>query len=106
MTGFLKGDWLAAIISVDGEEVGYILYKDGRDDYFPDQATVYIRQFFISRNKHGNGLGETSFNIIAEKYFPAGSDLSLEVLESNPHGRRFWEKIGFQTYCTTMKRKD
>jgi ribosomal protein S18 acetylase RimI-like enzyme len=51
-------------------------------------------------------LGEVSFNIIAEKYFPEGSDLSLEVLESNSRGRRFWEKIGFQTYCTTMKRKD
>lgn len=104
MTGFLKNDWRAVILSVEGEETGYILYKEGRDDYFPDQATVYVRQFFIRRDKRSKGLGEASFNLIAEKHFPKGSELSLEVLESNPRGHRFWEKIGFQNYCTTMKR--
>ena len=89
MTGFLKSDWRAVILSVDGEEAGYILYKEGRDDYFPDQPTVYVRQFFIRRDRRSKGLGEASFNIITEKHFPKGSDLSLEVLESNPRGRRF-----------------
>ena len=106
MIGFLKSDWRVVIISVDGDETGYTLYKEGRDDYFPDQPTVYVRQFFIRRDKRSKGLGEASFNLIAEKHFPKGSDISLEVLESNPRGRRFWEKIGFQTYCTTLKRKD
>ena len=106
MTGFLKKDWRAVILSVDGEDTGYMLYKESVDDYFPDQPTVYIRQFFIHRDHRSQGFGEASFNFIAEKYFPKGSELSLEVLESNPRGHMFWEKIGFQNYCTTMKRKD
>ena len=106
MTGLLKSDWHAVIIAVEDEETGYMLYEEGRDDYFPDQSTVYVRQFLIRLDKRGKGLGGASFNLIAEKHFPKGSDLSLEVLESNPRGCRFWEKIGFQIYCTTMKRKD
>ena len=106
MTGLLNGEWRAVILSVDGEETGYMLYKEGRDDYSPNQPTVYIRQFFIHRSKRSRGIGETAFNLIAKKHFPKGSELSLEVLESNPRGRGFWEKIGFQTYCTTLKRKD
>ncbi len=106
MIGLLRSDWRAVMINVDGEEAGYMLYKEGRDDYFPDQPTVYVRQFFIRREKRSKGLGEASFNLISEKHFPKGSELSLEVLESNPRGNKFWEKIGFRVYCTTMKRKD
>ena len=105
MTGFLKTDWRAVILSVDGEEAGYILFKESRDDYFPKQPTVYIRQYFIDRNKRGKGIGETTFNLIARKHFPEDSDLSLEVLETNPRGYHFWAKIGFKPYCMTMKRK-
>jgi len=43
VTGFLKKDWRAVILSVDGEETGYMLYKEGVDDYFPNQPTVYVR---------------------------------------------------------------
>jgi GNAT superfamily N-acetyltransferase len=105
MIGLLNGDWSVVIVSVNHEEIGYMLYKRGKDDYFPEQSTVYVRQFFIHRNTRSRGIGETAFNFIVEKHFPKGSDISLEVLESNPRGRRFWEKIGFLTYCTTMKRK-
>jgi hypothetical protein len=43
MTGFLKSDWRAIILFINGEEAGYMLYKEGKDDYFPDQPTIYIR---------------------------------------------------------------
>jgi GNAT superfamily N-acetyltransferase len=106
MTGFLKGDYRAIILSVDGEQTGYMLYKEGHDDYFPDQPTVYVRQFFIDRSKRSKGIGQATFNLIAEKYFPKGSELSLDVLDANPRGRGFWEKIGFKPYYIAMKRKD
>jgi GNAT superfamily N-acetyltransferase len=106
MTGFLKGDYRAVILSVDGEQTGYMLYKEGYDDYFPDQPTVYVRQFFIDRSKRSKGIGEAAFNHIAEKHLPKKAELSLDVLDANPRGRLFWEKIGFKPYYTTMKRKD
>jgi GNAT superfamily N-acetyltransferase len=105
MMGFLKSDWRAIILFIGGEEAGYMLYKEGGDDYFPEQPTIYIRQFFIERNKRGKGIGESAFKLIVEKYFPESSELSLDVLESNPRGRRFWEKIGFKPYYTTLKMK-
>lgn len=104
MAGFLGGEYRAVIISVDGAETGYMLYKDVRDEYFPGRRSVYVRQYFIDRRARSKGIGEAAFNIVAEKYLTE-AELNLDVLEVNPRGRRFWEKIGFKPNYTNMKRK-
>jgi GNAT superfamily N-acetyltransferase len=104
MTGFLNGDYRAVIVTADGADTGYILYKQEKNEYFPDRKSVYVRQYFIDRTKRSKGIGETAFNIIADKHLK-GAELNLDVLEDNPKGRRFWEKIGFKPNYTAMKRK-
>ncbi len=104
MMGFLKGDYRAVIISDDGTDIGYILYKDEKNEYFPDRRSVYVRQYFIDRTVRSKGIGEAAFNLAADKHLK-GAELNLDVLEVNPRGRRFWEKIGFKPNYTNMKRK-
>ena len=104
MTGMLEGEWNILIISNQDEDIGYMVYKVSPDEYFPDKSELYIRQYFVKRHYRGTGLGAQAFNVISEKYFPENAVLTLDVLEVNPGGRRFWEKVGFKPYLTHMKK--
>lgn len=84
--------------------IGYAVYQQRADDYDPSQPVVYVRQFYIERERRGQGLGRRAFAQLAEERFPPGATLVLEVLATNPRGRRFWESLGFHEYCTTLKR--
>jgi L-amino acid N-acyltransferase YncA len=66
MKGFLKGEYRAVIVIADGADTGYMLYREEKNEYFPDKRSVYVRQYFIDRAKRSKGIGETAFNAIAE----------------------------------------
>lgn len=101
MSGWLKGDW--AIEFFENEvSVGYVVYQIRRDEFFPEQTEVYVRQFFIERDQRGRGLGSAAFKLLRETRFPAGSRITLEVLATNPKGFKFWSRVGFQPYYTMM----
>ncbi len=104
MKNILSGEWKAVIISKDSEDIDYLIYKVSPDKYFPDQTELHIRQYFIKRQHRGNGLGTYAFDIISKEYFPNDAVLTLDVLEINPKGRKFWEKIGSKPYLTHMKK--
>ncbi len=104
MTGWINGDWQAKVIERDNEPVGYILFQFRSDEYRTLQQTVYVRQFFVERECRSRGIGRRAFEIIAENDFADVSSVVLDVLETNPQARHFWESLGFQPYCSTMKR--
>lgn len=100
------GDYKAILIlNMQDEIIGYLIYFLSKDAYYPYQETVHVRQFFIKRNYRRRGIGQATFERIVEDYFPPGVPITLDVLESNPEGREFWFKIGFEVYHTTMKRQ-
>jgi GNAT superfamily N-acetyltransferase len=105
MMDMIEGEWNVLLINNQTEDVGYMIYKVSPDEYFPDQSELYIRQYFIKRQHRGTGLGAQAFNLISEKYFPENTVLTLDVLEINPGGRKFWEKVGFKPYLTHMKKQ-
>jgi [ribosomal protein S5]-alanine N-acetyltransferase len=105
MEGWIDGDWDAVIIEQNGEPVGYVLFQLRSDEYRPADTTADVRQFFIEREYRSRGIGRRAFGIVAETYFPDLSAVVLDVLETNPRARRFWETLGFEPYCTTMKFK-
>jgi ribosomal protein S18 acetylase RimI-like enzyme len=83
--------------------VGYAVYQLRHDEYRLEATEVYVRQFYIERERRGRGLGSEGYRRLARERFPADGTITLEVLETNPDGRRFWEKLGFAPYCTTLK---
>jgi GNAT superfamily N-acetyltransferase len=101
---WLAGDWSAVLILCGGQIAGYSLFQMRRDDYFPEQAVVYVRHYCIARGFRRQGLGRAAFECLVADWFPRGATLELEVLESNPNGRLFWDALGFKPYCTTLKR--
>ncbi len=103
MAGWLERDWQVVVIEQGSEPVGYILFQFRHDEYRPSESTVYVRQFFVGRKNRSRGIGRRAFDIVAEAHFHNVSSTVLDVLETNPRARRFWESLGFQRYCTTMK---
>jgi len=86
------------IILVKKEPVGYVIYEhravqpDSRD-----RESVYIRQFFISREARRKGFGTTAFRLFLATTVPEGICVRLNVKASNPTGQRFWESLGFES---------
>ena len=102
MRGWLLGDWQLKLFATDDRVVGYAVYQLRRDEYFPDQTIVYLRQFYIEREMRGQGLGTAAFRALAAEHFPPGSRVVIDVLASNPRGYDFWRHVGFAPYSTTM----
>ena len=102
MRAWLLGDWQVKLFATDTGIAGYAVYQTRRDEYFPDQTIVYLRQFYIEREMRGQGLGTMAFRALATEDFPPGCRVVIDVLASNPRGDDFWRHVGFQPYCTTM----
>jgi GNAT superfamily N-acetyltransferase len=92
------GRYQAALARRGHEPVGYLLWRDD-----PDYQDVFVRQFFIVRDCRGAGLGRELFERAVAELWP-GRVLRLDVYDSNPRGRAFWERIGFVPYSQLMRR--
>ena len=90
-------------IDPNGVILGYAVYKSQGDYYYPDQEVVYLRQFFIDRPHRGQGVGSAAYQLLADERF-LGREVSLDVLATNPSGKRFWHKLGFEEYFVSLKK--
>ena len=104
MRGWLAGDWTAVLIVRADTVVGYALYQERRDPYFPARRTVYLRQLFVGREQRGRGIGRAALAILLREWFPADVTVEIDVLATNPAGQRFWRSVGFAPYATTYHR--
>jgi GNAT superfamily N-acetyltransferase len=102
MKGWLLGNWEVRLFATNAGVVGYAVYQARRDEYYPDQTIVYLRQFYIERELRGQGLGSAAFQALGTEHFPPGCRVVIDALTSNPRGYDFWRHVGFEPYCTTM----
>lgn len=93
---FDTGTFQGAIFLVDEKAIGYLLYEH-RPVHVDLRASesVYIRQFFISRESRRKGHGTKAFETFLRELVPEQASVSLDVKVSNPSGQRFWETLGF-----------
>lgn len=104
MEAWLSSNRQAVIVERGSEIVGYMLYHHNTDEYFPYKNSIYVRQFFILPSYRRRGIGQGVFEQIISKYFLEGHAIMLDVLETNPEGKAFWQKLGFDVYHITMRR--
>jgi GNAT superfamily N-acetyltransferase len=102
MADWLRGDWSIDLFVENDTIVGYAVYQLRPDEYNPAQTVVYLRQLYVEREARGRGIGRRMFEMLAQARLPADCPVVIDVLASNPGGRRFWERLGFRPYCTTM----
>lgn len=93
---FDAGTFQGAIFLVDEKAIGYLLYEH-RPVHVDLRASesVYIRQFFISRESRRKGHVTKAFETFLRELVPEQASVSLDVKVSNPSGQRFWETLGF-----------
>lgn len=100
MRRWLDEGWVAVLVMFGGKLViGYALFQQRQDEQEPQQHVIYLRQYFIQSMFRGKGYGQAVFEQLEADYFPLGAKVVVDVLASNPAGRRFWEKIGFRSYA-------
>jgi GNAT superfamily N-acetyltransferase len=94
MRGFLAGDYRAFFFESGGERVGYALVN-------PSASPVYLRQFFICRERRRGGLGRGAFHALLAHLDVETIDIDVYVW--NEAGRAFWQSLGFQARAISMR---
>ena len=95
MKQWLQGEYRAVLFSQD-EPMGYALFK-------PEEQLVYLRQFFVRRDRRRAGLGRAAFALLREQIWPRGARLTVDVLCQNQGGVAFWRSVGYRDYCLTLE---
>lgn len=103
MRHFMTSGWNAELMLEGDNIIGYALYQFRRDDYDPDRQDVYLRQFYIAPDHRGKGYGKTAIQRLRAERFGYEVNIVIDVLSTNPRGKSFWDSIGFQDYCVTMR---
>ena len=101
---FMSAEWHIDLIYSHGAVVGYALYQFQPDPYQEDRQNVYLRQYFVKREYRNQGVGLEGIRLLLTKRFQDVGTVTIDVLETNPAGMRFWRKAGFLSYSMTMKK--
>lgn len=99
----ISGEWSQDILDIDGHVVGYIVHAPNPHPLDPSIPERFIRQFCIDRRFRRNGLGRDGFELFMEHRAEPGGRVTLDVLESNPTGRAFWESVGCRPFFSRME---
>ncbi|GIQ69636.1 hypothetical protein XYCOK13_24600 [Xylanibacillus composti] len=102
MKGWLQSGWQIDLLLRDTTVLGYALYQLRRNERGKEE--VYLRQYFIERKHRGRGYGQAGIALLLETRWDPGHTIVVEVLETNPAGHRFWQRVGFAPYSTTLTR--
>ena len=88
----------AILFDEDRGPVAYALFRTEPD------ASIYLRQFFVSRARRRQGIGFQAIAILFREVFPVDARVALEVLAHNEAGARFWASVGFRRYSICLER--
>ena len=96
MKGWLAAEYAAVLFEDRGEVIAYALYREE-----PEQ--VYLRQFFVARNRRRQGIGRRAVEILRSKIWPQNKRLTVDVLVRNNAAGEFWRSVGYRGYCLTLE---
>ena len=97
--GWLSAGGYRAVLFEDGDcPVAYTLFRTEPD------TSIYLRQFFVSRDRRRQGVGSQAVAILFREVFPVGARVTLDVLAHNEAGASFWAMAGFLRYSVCLER--
>src|SRR5262245_30083508 len=98
MLGWLSSEYRAVLFVDHGAVVSYALFRDD------EGAGVYLRQFFVVRDRRRQGIGRRALQLFRDEVVPRGTRIVVDVLTRNHAGRSFWTATGFREYAVTLER--
>jgi len=96
MRAWLDTDYQASIFTDGTSVVAYALYWEEKD-------YLYLRQFFVRRDRRGSGVGRECVRILFSEVWPKDKRITVDVLCWNPAGIAFWRAMGFTDYCLNLE---
>jgi GNAT superfamily N-acetyltransferase len=100
------GAWRLDLFEAEGETVGYAAFRREREASGGPGEVLVVRQFYICPPHRRRGMGREAMLHLIQRRGGPGIACRLEVLETNPTGRLFWQALGFRAYATIMERPD
>jgi GNAT superfamily N-acetyltransferase len=62
-----------------------------------------VRQFYITPEVRRHHIGTGAFQKLKVLEFGNGANrITIDVLETNPDGKAFWNSLGFMPYAMTL----
>ena len=94
-------DWLATVYTgvIFEDERGVVAYAVYQEEV--DQ--VYLRQFFVVRDRRRQGLGRLAMHLLFREIWPQKKRLTVSVLADNLPARAFWRAVGYTDYSLTLE---
>jgi GNAT superfamily N-acetyltransferase len=96
MRGWITVEYTAMLFEYKGEVVGYALYRD-------EPGLIYLRQFFVRRDRRRKNMGRKAFELLRKQIWPASKRITVEVLIANDAAVGFWKAVGFKEYALTLE---
>jgi predicted acetyltransferase len=96
MRDWLSSEYAAFIFEEGREVVAYAVYREQPEE-------IYLRQFFVLRNRRRRGIGRQAFEILRFRIWPANKRLSVDVLVQNTAAVAFWRAAGYKDYSLTLE---
>ncbi|SRR5216117_2866544 len=96
MRTWLRTDYKAVLFEQAGELVAYALYR-------PESGAIYLRQFFVSRERRRQGIGRAAIRLLLQQILPPAARIYLDVLSANRSAHQFWRAVGFKDYAVTLE---
>jgi GNAT superfamily N-acetyltransferase len=96
MAAWLAGEYTAALFAEEGQVVAYALYRH-------DPDSLYLRQFFVVRERRRQGIGRRAMRILLDEVWPRDVRLTVEVLARNTAAWAFWRSVGYQDYSVMLE---
>ncbi len=98
MRGWLvSGEYRAVIFEERAEAVAYALFSE-------TETEVYLRQFFVVRQRRRAGLGRRAMQKLFTECWPQHKRWSVSALAGNQPALSFWRAMGYNDYSLTLER--
>ena len=76
--------------------IAYALYQE-------EAEGIYLRQFFVARDRRRAGCGRRAMNILFSEIWPKNKRLTVSVLATNHPALAFWKAVGYTEYSLTLE---
>jgi len=96
MRDWLSDGYTAVLFEDSGQIVAYALFHEQPDG-------IYLRQFFVVRNRRREGIGRRSVGLLRSEIWPKTKRLTVDVLVRNEAALAFWRAVGYKDYCLTLE---
>lgn len=97
MCGWLAaGEYQAVLFEENNAVVAYALFRE-------TDAEVYLRQFFVVRERRREGIGRRAMGVLFSTFWPRNKRWIVSVLVKNVSAIAFWRAMGYTDYDLTLE---